>query len=870
ALSGGLGVRRCSPTGPSPLRPTSLLSPGAPPLHGHALQPPQQQQQQQQQQGGPGPPRPNLWLHNLAEEEGGARSETFSPNKVELLANLKRRQIEKRVPSSQLPSRKASADGEVLLDQPVQGGLSTFTEGLHHQSEPLAQGQQGQSPWGTFGAFGGGGGLGNRGAGGGARGPRKVNPLTTHQLPHRLLPPWISPQADSEGGLASKGGGAGHEVGAHPQGAHTLPSEGSDTAAGQGVGGVGGFKGGLRALGSAGLEALKGRGRALLGSRGRAGQLPPPQQAVAGAEGGGSNGAAAAHVQPDNAAAAAAPLPHDQPDMLTAQHLGLQRISVQRTSASGLASAGSAPPIPKPAAGGTLSAVPGGLVGSNAAAEASSGSNCASPMYAARTRLAPAAFERLKLRSADMPHPNHGGAIATPTAATQPNTPASAAEGVGYSPLSSAKSATGAGFWEKSMKPLEELSAAELTPLPEPERSLRCAINKMMQANNSDRKELDWQGQHEAINDSRRIVAHHPEVLRPCLHEFVRAAVPALDQLRSFTVKNAIALMQETFATLGRQMDRELDDIVPMLLKKAGEISNAGRENFLAAEADRALAEMCRQVSEHRAMAALCACANHKSMHVRAKVSSHLDGMMEQPNVRTMLASNQPCLERLFKVAAGFLNEGGLETRTYGKRILYNIKTCQGSKAEVDRLVCQVQPEMLARKVSDVMDNLHSLPPVPCTAAARGAAGGVKLLPLSRQASGGSSGPSFTAGAGYPPSPAFGFVGGVVSSANGGSTSGGILSGPALQDAASTQAHHNQERGKHSISAPIGGSGGGGPPLKAVGHFGLRGPSSSNGRDGYRSRAAAAANAGGLATDVDGSSAVRAAPSKQVPTVGVG
>lgn len=52
------------------------------------------------------------------------------------------------------------------------------------------------------------------------------------------------------------------------------------------------------------------------------------------------------------------------------------------------------------------------------------------------------------------------------------------------------------------------------------------------------------QGQHDALNDSRRIVAHHPEVLRPCLHEFVRAAVPALDQLRSVTVKNAITLMQ--------------------------------------------------------------------------------------------------------------------------------------------------------------------------------------------------------------------------------------------------------------------------------------------------------------------------------------
>jgi hypothetical protein len=30
------------------------------------------------------------------------------------------------------------------------------------------------------------------------------------------------------------------------------------------------------------------------------------------------------------------------------------------------------------------------------------------------------------------------------------------------------------------------------------------------------------------------------------------------------------------FVALGRQLDRELDDIAPMLLKKAGEISNAG------------------------------------------------------------------------------------------------------------------------------------------------------------------------------------------------------------------------------------------------------------------------------------------------------
>jgi hypothetical protein len=37
------------------------------------------------------------------------RQETYSPSKVELLANLKRRQIEKRANSAQLPMRPADS-----------------------------------------------------------------------------------------------------------------------------------------------------------------------------------------------------------------------------------------------------------------------------------------------------------------------------------------------------------------------------------------------------------------------------------------------------------------------------------------------------------------------------------------------------------------------------------------------------------------------------------------------------------------------------------------------------------------------------------------------------------------------------------------
>ncbi len=197
------------------------------------------------------------------------------------------------------------------------------------------------------------------------------------------------------------------------------------------------------------------------------------------------------------------------------------------------------------------------------------------------------------------------------------------------------------------------------------------------------------QGQYEALNDARRLVKHHPDVVRGSLHDLVRAAAPAVDQLRSLCVKNSLNLLQEMFTQLGRNMDKELDEVreralggrsfrrptqppsirsnirtlwggnnataslpridlythdhacrsfrspgpaaqvVPLLLKKAGDVSNAGRENWLAAEADRVLAEMCRTCGEQRVIAALCACAGHKSMHVRAKVASHLDGLLE-------------------------------------------------------------------------------------------------------------------------------------------------------------------------------------------------------------------------------------------------
>jgi hypothetical protein len=105
-------------------------------------------------------------------------------------------------------------------------------------------------------------------------------------------------------------------------------------------------------------------------------------------------------------------------------------------------------------------------------------------------------------------------------------------------------------------------------------------ISKLQASNQSNRKDLDWQGQNDAITTGRCIVKHHAQLLRPqAQHELVLALVPAVDALRSNTCRNALALFQELFQTQGRGMDRELDEIVPTLAKKAGEVSTAGGQS---------------------------------------------------------------------------------------------------------------------------------------------------------------------------------------------------------------------------------------------------------------------------------------------------
>lgn len=86
--------------------------------------------------------------------------------------------------------------------------------------------------------------------------------------------------------------------------------------------------------------------------------------------------------------------------------------------------------------------------------------------------------------------------------------------------------------------------SSDTSPLPQPDAALRQALAVLQSAAASQKKELDWQAQYEALRTARRLARHHPAVLSPALHAMVLLVAPVVDALRSTSARMAIAVFQ--------------------------------------------------------------------------------------------------------------------------------------------------------------------------------------------------------------------------------------------------------------------------------------------------------------------------------------
>ncbi|KAK9797407.1 hypothetical protein WJX73_006943 [Symbiochloris irregularis] len=254
----------------------------------------------------------------------------------------------------------------------------------------------------------------------------------------------------------------------------------------------------------------------------------------------------------------------------------------------------------------------------------------------------------------------------------------------------------------------------DLGPFLNPDAVLQTVLNSLAAANVAKRLELDWQAQNEAIQDARRLVQHHPEVVEPNLHPLMGVLLPAVDALRSQTAKDALSLLLDMVQAFGRALDPEVEAIVAALVKKAGEMSTAGRETFLAMEASNVLSVMTDLLSVSRVAAALIACSGHKAAPVKYKAALHLDGCLQGTNGQR-LSGAQGMLAKVFKAAVQLLDEGREETRVYAKRVLW--ATAQLSSVTepggFDRMLKQLTNEDKRKKIAEFTSSSAGCPPPP-------------------------------------------------------------------------------------------------------------------------------------------------------------
>ena len=262
---------------------------------------------------------------------------------------------------------------------------------------------------------------------------------------------------------------------------------------------------------------------------------------------------------------------------------------------------------------------------------------------------------------------------------------------------------------DKNGAPLEECTTEELLPCPDPEPELRRAMSSLVTASTAKPTDMDWQAQYDGLISMRRLTVHHSQLVIPQLHQFTLALIPAIDSLRSSIAKVAMALVREMTRFLDpKAMDNELDYLVPVLAKKSGE------NTWLGGEADDALGDFARTLTDARVLAALIPQAKHKNPTVRLRVAWHVEYVCANAGAKTFVgsAANRDLLEKTFSALVPLLEEGAAETRAMCKRALCHLHGVV-TPGDFEKLLKKLSSEAKIKSVRAVIEK--GPPPLPTT-----------------------------------------------------------------------------------------------------------------------------------------------------------
>ncbi|XP_051880567.1 TOG array regulator of axonemal microtubules protein 2-like [Pristis pectinata] len=176
----------------------------------------------------------------------------------------------------------------------------------------------------------------------------------------------------------------------------------------------------------------------------------------------------------------------------------------------------------------------------------------------------------------------------------------------------------------------------------------------------------DWEMKRQGLSSVRHLARFHQEILITRLHAVCLAVMKEVNNLRSKVARLAILTLGELFSQLKRNMDQEVEEVARILLHKTGDSNE-----FIRAEAVKALGIMTQSVSPSRALSALIAGGlNHRNTTVRKCTAGNLLRVVDHLGAERLLSGNKHSMDQLVQSVVKFSQDRNQETRFYGRKVL--------------------------------------------------------------------------------------------------------------------------------------------------------------------------------------------------------
>lgn len=218
------------------------------------------------------------------------------------------------------------------------------------------------------------------------------------------------------------------------------------------------------------------------------------------------------------------------------------------------------------------------------------------------------------------------------------------------------------------------LEPHELKPLVNPKQEVTKVLAQLPRD--------DWELNFEALTTIRRLATHHSAVLDERLHAVVTETLKHVLNLRSSVSKNALLAIESMCAALRRSMDAEVDNVVPLLMKRC-----ADSNTFVCESVTSALQSVILHCSTGRVVNAMAAHLNTKSVPIRREVARGIHtvivGLADQIQTSKELSS-------IMAIVGKCLDDSNNEVRDAAKQSVLYLH--QQQRISTDRLKKMLPP----------------------------------------------------------------------------------------------------------------------------------------------------------------------------------